>query len=46
MKQELTQEEKDFNCECQEPEPDKSINSLGFGGRFARCKICNGRIWH
>jgi len=34
------------NCECEEPEPDNSVDSLGFGGRFNRCKVCNGRVWH
>ena len=38
--------EEDFNCECQEPEPDGNVDTLGFGGRFERCKSCHKRIWH
>ena len=34
------------NCECKEPEPDDSVDSLGFGGRFSRCKTCQGRVWN
>ena len=42
----MKEETIDFNCECKEPEPDKSVDSLGFGGRFSRCKTCDGRVWH
>lgn len=34
------------NCVCKEPQPDDSVDSLNFGGRFNRCKVCKGRVWH
>ena len=36
----------DFNCECKEPEPDDSVDVGKYEGRFNRCKVCKGRVWH
>jgi len=37
---------KDFNCKCKEPEPENSLKVGEFEGRFNRCKVCKGRVWH
>jgi hypothetical protein len=37
---------KDFNCECKNPELENNLEVGSFGGRFNRCKVCKGRVWH